>query len=278
MQWAEPPNAHAEGEGWRAAEGRVRRTASSLRIRRGDARGGGEGHENRRLLPPILRSSAAAATSPPSSASRCSPSARTPDGLEEVRPSRSRSRRPTLSRRGGGALRRGRPRVAVGPRSHVGSMRRKSDAVPTPPAALVAAPPSPRRRRRPAAVETSGVRGDGYARLVDEEEGGGGGRRAHLPEPPTPPPAHLAAGGRAAAARRRRPTADWRFPPPPKPSLGPAPTGQGRAGCGARGGLRAGAACPARCLLSSKQAPQAAPAPPRVSRARATRVSVRRVY
>ena len=107
------------------------------------------------------------------------------------------------------------------------SMRRTEPA-PTPPAAPVAAPPPPAPAPTPAAVEMSGVRGDGYAPLVDEEEGGGGAAAAlTFPEPPTSPPAHLAAtsarAGSGAPAAADGPTGA--FPPPPKPSLGPAPDG-----------------------------------------------------
>ena len=89
--------------------------------------------------------------------------------------------------------------------------------------------PSPRRRHRraggAAAVEMSGVRGDGYAPLVDEEEAAGG-RRAHLRNrPPRRPPTSRrpARAGGGAPAAADGPTGA--FPPPPKPSLAPAPDG-----------------------------------------------------
>ena len=253
------------------------RTASSTRIRRGDARGGGEGHDHRRLL--LLSSGIFRGGRDLSAVLRIAllaVGAHAYDGLEEVsfiaftQEADAFAEAEALFGGGGPAS----PSALAA----IWSMRRTEPA-PTPPAAPVAAPPPPAPAPTPAAVEMSGFVATATLHSSMRRRAGAAAALT-FPEPPTSPPAHLAAtsarAGSGGAGGGRR--ADRRLPTAAEAGSAGAGWGEGRACCGARGGLRARA----RSDLPLYAAPrrgggpgEASPAPPPSERGRARYACVR---
>ena len=179
--------------------------------------------------------------------SRCSPSARTPTtASKKCRSSRSRSRRPTLSspRRRRSSAGAASPRRRPSQPSGLDAPHRRQHPHHPPRPSPRRRHPRRRRRRRRRRRDV----GCSWRRLRSTRRrgGGGGGAAAALtfPEPPTSPPAHLAAtsarAGSGAPAAADGPTGALPTAAEAEPRSG-AGWGEGRACCGARGGLRAGA-------------------------------------